>query len=187
MKSEYMKDESADKTATGSLDREELAAIFDKYAPALYKYLIRLGIFSQEADQIIGDVFLRLLDKIADGKGPRTNIRAYLFQSAYHLVVDQAREMQRTTPLDVADSVKEEIEPVQSQVEENMLLENLSTMIKQDLTKDQMNVIVLRFQEEFSIKETANIIGKKVNAVKAIQSRGLEKLRQALRAKDEGK
>jgi len=173
-----MKDETAVIAAAESLDQDALSAIFDEYAPTLYKYLIRLGVNSQEADQIVGDVFVRLLEKLAEGKGPRTNLRSYLFQIAYHLVVDQARDRQRTAPLDLADSVKEDMEPVQSRAEEKMLLEELSETMQNELTEDQRNVIVLRFQEDFSLKETAEILGKEVNAIKALQNRGINKLRQ---------
>ena len=175
-----MKDETAVLAAASSLDQNALAAIFDEYASALFKYLLRLGRDTQEADQIVGDVFARLLEKIQEGKGPRTNLRSYLFQIAYHLVVDQARERQRTAPLELADSVTEDMEPVQSRTEEKMLLEELSEAIQYGLTEDQRNVIVLRFQEDFSLKETAEILGKEVNAVKVIQNRGVNKLRQIL-------
>jgi len=175
-----MKDESAVIAAAESLDQDALEVIFDEYAPALYKYLLRLGVSSQEADQIVGDVFVRLLEKLAEGKGPRTNLRSYLFQIAYHLVIDQARERQRTAPLDLADSVKEDMEPVQSRTEEKMILEELSEAMQHDLTEDQRNVIVLRFQEDFSLKETAEILGKDVNAIKALQNRGVNKLRQIM-------
>lgn len=175
-----MKDESAVIAAAGSLDQEALIVIFDEYAPAIYKYLLRLGVFPQEADQIVGDVFARLLEKIADGKGPNKNLRAYLFQISYHLVVDHARERQRIAPLEVADMIREETKPVQSLAEENMLLEKLSTAMERELTEEQRNVLVLRFQEDFSLKETAEIIGKNINAVKALQNRGINKLRQVL-------
>lgn len=175
-----MKDEIEILAAANSLDQDALAAIFDEYAPAIYKYLLRLGVNSQEADQIVGDVFARLLDKLVEGKGPRTNLRSYLFQVAYHLVVDHARERQRIVPLEVADTVKEEIKPVQSMAEENMLLEKLSIVMERELTEEQRNVIVLRFQEDFSLKEIADIIGKNVNAVKALQNRGINKLRQTM-------
>ena len=175
-----MKDETAVIAAAESIDQEALSAIFDEYAPAIYKYLLRLGVSSQEADQIVGDVFVRLLEKLAEGKGPRTNLRSYLFQIAYHLVIDQARERQRTAPLDLADSVKEDMEPVQSRTEEKMILEELSEAMQHDLTEDQRNVIVLRFQEDFSLKETAEILGKDVNAIKALQNRGVNKLRQIM-------
>ena len=54
-----------------------------------------------------------------------------------------------------------------------------------ELTEEQRNVLVLRFQEDFSLKETAEIIGKNINAVKALQNRGINRLRQAL-SREEG-
>jgi len=180
-----MQDETAVLAAASSLDKDALASIFDEYAPAIYKYLLRLGVNSQEADQLAGDVFARLLDKFAEGKGPNNNLRSYLFQTAYHLVVDQSRERQRVAPIEVADSISEETEPVQARAEETMLLERISMAMEQELTEDQRNVIVLRFQEEFSLKETAEIIGKNVNAVKALQNRGIQKLRQVMSRSDE--
>ena len=175
-----MKDEFEILAAANSLDQDALAAIFDEYAPAIYKYLLRLGVYPQEADQIVGDVFARLLDKLAEGKGPRSNLRSYLFQIAYHLAVDHARERRRTASLDMADSINDENKPVQSRAEEKMLLEKLSSVMERELTEDQRSVIVLRFQEDFSLKETAEILGKNVNAIKALQNRGIDKLRQAM-------
>ena len=165
--------------ANSSLDDEALEDIFDEYAPALYKYLLRLGLGSQEADQTVGDVFVRLLEKVSVGKGPQTNIRSYLFQIAYHLVVDQARDRQRAAPLESADTAEGEVQSIPAQAEETILLEALSVAMDQ-LSIDQRNVIVLRFQEGFSLKETAEIVDKNVNAVKALQNRGINRLREAM-------
>lgn len=175
-----MKDETAVISAAGSLDRDALSAIFEEYAPALYKYLLRLGVNSLEADQVVGDVFARLLDKFVEGKGPRKNLRSYLFQTAYHLVVDHARDRQRIVSLDIVDTLHGEKQPVQAQTEEKMLLEHLANAMAFNLTEDQRNVLILRFQEEFSLQETADIIGKNVNAVKALQNRAILKLREVL-------
>ena len=175
-----MTEESALLKAATSLDRDALATIFDEYAPAIYKYLLRLGVGTQEADQVTGDVFARLLEKFAEGKGPNKNLRSYLFQTAYHLIVDDSRDRQRTTILDVADTVKQESKPVQSMTEEKLLLEKLAATMERELTEEQRNVVVLRFQEGFSLQETAEIVGKNVNAVKALQNRGINRLREAM-------
>ncbi len=181
-----MKDESALLNAVVSLDQDALASVFDEYAPAIFKYLLRLGIGSQEADQITGDVFVRLLEKIKEGKGPQKNLRSYLFQTAYHLVVDQSREGQRITTLDMADTVVQESQPVSAMAEDKMLLEKLAKIMERELTEEQTNIIVLRFQEDFSLKETAEIVGKNVNAVKALQNRGINKLRDAMSRENGG-
>jgi len=177
-----MQEETALIEAISSLDQEALEAVFEEYAPALFKYLLRLGQGPQEADQVVGDVFVRLLEKLSEGKGPKTNLRSYLFQTAYHLVVDHSRDRKRAAPLEVAEiePVEDEAKSVQAQTEESLLLETLSSAIEAELTEEQRVVIVLRFQEGFSLKETAEIVGKKVNAVKALQNRAMTRLREAL-------
>ena len=181
-----MKEESSVIKAIGSLDQDALSSIFDEYAPAIFKYLLRLGVGSQEADQITGDVFVRLLEKISEGKGPRKNLRAYLFQIAYHLVVDESRERLRFTELEVADTVKQDSKPVQALAEDRLLLDRLAKIMERELTEEQRNVIVLRFQEDFSLKETAEIMGKNENAIKALQNRGINKIREAMSHEDVG-
>ena len=171
-------------SAAISFDKDTLTAVFDEHAPVLYRYALRLCGDSIEADQIVGDVFVRLLERIADGKGPRSNMRAYLFQSVYHAIVDRAREKQRTAPLDIAESFLETDSSLSTQVEDSMLLQELQELINAELTEEQRHVIILRFQEEFSLKETAEILGKNVNAVKALQNRAVEKLRQSMNARN---
>ena len=65
-------------------------------------------------------------------------------------------------------------------LEDRMLFEAVILAIKNELTEDQRHVIILRFLEGFSLRETANIIGKEVYNVKVIQNRGVAKLRKAL-------
>ena len=61
-----------------------------------------------------------------------------------------------------------------------MLLEKVMLAIKNHMTKEQRHVIVLRFLEGFSLHETAEIIGKNVNNVRAIQNRGIANVRKVL-------
>jgi RNA polymerase sigma-70 factor (ECF subfamily) len=61
-----------------------------------------------------------------------------------------------------------------------MMFDLILKAIQDELTDDQRHVIVLRFMEEFSLQETAAILGKKVNHVKVIQNRALAKLRKAI-------
>ena len=54
--------------AAKSMDEAALVKIFDLYAYALYKYAFRICNDSLLADQIVGDVFAKLLDKLSCGK-----------------------------------------------------------------------------------------------------------------------
>ena len=177
-----MRDGVALLKAAKNLDEEALTAIFDQFAPAIYKYTLRLCHDQIVADNIVGDVFAQLLEQFAAGKGPRTNLRSYLYQTAYHLVVDRSRDSQHNAPLEIAVGTYEkgQFTPTQSQIEERVMMEALISAMNSDLTDDQRHVIILRFLEDFSLKETAEIIGKEVNNIKVIQNRGIAKLRKAL-------
>jgi len=168
--------------AAQKLDEDALTMIFDEFAPAIYKYVLRLSRDPIEADNIVGDVFSQLLEQFAAGKGPRTNLRSYLYQTAYHLVVDHSRDSKHTAPLEVAVNLNDQSRavPTHTQIEERVLMEALVSAMNSELTDDQRHVIILRFLEDFSLKETAQIVGKEVNNVKVIQNRGISKLRKAL-------
>ena len=49
--------------AAQKLDEEALTAIFDQFAPAIYKYTLRLCHDQIVADNIVGDVFAQLLEQ----------------------------------------------------------------------------------------------------------------------------
>jgi RNA polymerase sigma-70 factor (ECF subfamily) len=168
--------------AAQKLDEEALTAIFDQFAPAIYKYTLRLCHDPIVADNIVGDVFSQLLEQFAAGKGPRTNLRSYLYQTAYHLVVDRSRDNQHNAPLEVAVGTYEkgQFTPTQSPSEARVMMDALISAMNTDLTEDQRHVVILRFLEDFSLKETAEIIGKEVNNIKVIQNRGIAKLRKVL-------
>jgi RNA polymerase sigma-70 factor (ECF subfamily) len=49
-----------------------------------------------------------------------------------------------------------------------------------ELTPEQQHVLALRFSEERSLQETADIMGKSVTAVKALQFRAIAALQRQL-------
>lgn len=165
-----------------NFDPDALGQIFDDFAPGIFKYLTRLGLGPVEADQTTGDVFGNMLDRVAKGGGPQKNLRSYLFETAYHLVIDGAREVQNHILPEGAAEALVHIDPmtVQTEVEGNLFNDSLAELMMTELTEDQRNVIVLRFQEEFSLKETAEIMNKNVNSIKALQNRATNNLREIL-------
>ena len=163
-----------------SMDHEALIRIFDLYSSPLYNYALRLCNDPLDADQVVGDVFAKLLEQLSVGNGPSTNLRSYLYETAYHLIIDKSRHSRREAPLEVVDFLRQDSSSTMTRLEDRMLFETVSLAIKDCLTDDQRHVIILRFLEGFSLRETAGIIGKEVYNVKVIQNRGVAKLRKAL-------
>jgi RNA polymerase sigma-70 factor (ECF subfamily) len=159
---------------------DALMGVFDLYTPALYKYAFRLCHNAVMADQIVGDVFAKLLEHLSAGRGPRANLRLYLYEMAYHILVDEARHSHRTAPIEAVGFTYTDGYFTNVSAEDRLLYETVLRAIMNDLTDDQRHVIILRFMEGFSVKETAAIIGKKVGNVKVIQTRAIAALRKAL-------
>lgn len=162
------------------MNKDGLVEMFDQYSRALYKYAIQLCDDSLMADHIVGDVFAKILDQLAAGNGPSTNLRSYLFEMAYHQIVDEVRSSHRKAPLDVADSMRCDRYAMVMKLEHRFLMERIRLVIANDLSEDQRHVVILRFMEGFSLRETAAIMGKNTNSIKAIENRALVKLRGAL-------
>jgi RNA polymerase sigma-70 factor (ECF subfamily) len=162
------------------MDEDALVRIFERYASALYKYAFRLCGDPIAADQIVGDVFVKLLDQLSAGNGPTTNLRSYLYETTYHQIVDEARYAQRRVPLEAANWIQQSSDSAFLRLEDRIMFEEILLAIRHDLTDDQRHVIILRFLEEFSLRETAAIMGKTVDHVKVIQLRAIVALRKSL-------
>ena len=166
--------------AARMMDKDALVRIFDLYSSALYKYAARLCGDPLMADHVVGDVFAKLLDQLASGNGPRSNLRSYLYETAYHLIIDEARYSQRRVSLEVAAWPGQAANSAFPGSEDQIMFKQILHAMRDDLTDDQRHVIILRFLEEFSIRETAAILGKREDHVKVIQNRAIAALRRSL-------
>ena len=166
--------------AARNMDQDALVKIFDLYSSALFNYALRLCGNPVTADHIVGDVFAKLLEQLSTRNGPTSNLRSYLYQSVYHRLIDEVRESQRRAPLEVAASLPQDAHISSMSMEDQLVLRQILHVIRHKLKSDQRHVIVLRFLEGFSLRETAAIIGKKVDHVKVIQGRAIAVLRKSL-------
>ncbi len=105
---------------------------------------------------------------------------------ARNLVIDAQRRgrRRRCLPLDerilsIAASATSESECPCAQAERHLEMERLIAAL-QELTDAQQQVIWLRFVEGYSSAETAALLGKQENSIKALQHRALGSLRRRL-------
>jgi RNA polymerase sigma-70 factor, ECF subfamily len=166
--------------AVRRMEGEALTEIFDEYSPALHKYVGRSFSDPCLADNIVGDVFARLLEQLSCGKGPSANLRSYLFTATQNLLVDQIRYLHRRSSLDVIEIFDADGVPAHLQSENEILLDTIVQAIREQLTENQRQVVILRFVEGYSLRETAALLGKSVNLIKATQNRAITTLRKGL-------
>jgi len=173
----------ADRKNAGRQSQDLLTAIFDQYAPLLYRYSLRLCRDQIKADQIVGDVFTQLLERLDAGEEPRMNLTAYLYKLTTQFVVDYVQGRKSATPPEERRDVQNM--PIPTQSENENLLDVVASVITEKLNYDEQQVVVLRFQEDFNMQDTAMILGKDVNTIKTIQNDAIAKLQNALAGRND--
>jgi RNA polymerase sigma-70 factor, ECF subfamily len=178
-----MQDEPALLQAAIRLDPEALTTIFDRYAPELFKYAYFLCLDEEEADNVVGDTFYLLLEQFSSGKGPEISLRFNIFQIAYCQVIDHAHHIRHLMDLETVIEAPFNRTGTLPKIQfsESTLLKKLLSSLHHDLSEMQRHVLILRFMEGFNVQETASILDKEVDHVKALQKSGIRRLRISLR------
>lgn len=159
-------------------DAAALASIHDTYYPAIYRYILyRLG-DPIAAEDLAAETFLRFLDALKNGKGPRKTLRGWLFGVANNLTNQQLRQYAKKPQVELTDHIPAE-DNLSQLVEDQLEMSKVQTAL-QKLTPEQAHILSLRFSAGYSIAEAAQIMGKTEGAVKALQFRAVEALRRHL-------
>ena len=157
-----------------------IGRLYDRHRESIFRYLwIRLD-DRQLAEDLTGDVFLRMIDALPRYQLQGLPFRAWLYRIAHNLLVDYCRKMTHhtTVPLEAVEEHRAEDDPDRA-VEQILLSERLRAALM-GLEPAQCDVITLRFLMGLSLHETAQALGKTEAAIKALQHRGLGILRRAL-------
>ncbi len=162
-----------------TLDRETLSNVYDEYHRPIYSYIYRQVDEVETARDLTAEVFRRLLQSVRNGAGPDQDIKAWLFRSAHNLVIDfyRSRRFRNHAPLN-HDSIGFGEDP--AAIAERNVQAGEVIEAWQNLTPDQRQVIELKFMQEFSNEEAAQVMQKPVTAVKTLQHRALAALRRQL-------
>lgn len=155
-----------------------IAEIYHRYVDSIYQYVrLRVG-HKQIAEDITSTVFMTMIDDLMRGKGPTKNLRAWLFQVARHKIYDMYNEV-KNLPLETIDQMASLTGNPEIVLGQTLTRETLRTLILQ-LSPDQQEVLLLRFDQQLSLKETADIMSKNVNTVKTLQLRAVQRLKVLL-------
>jgi|WetSurSiteA1Bulk_404760.scaffolds.fasta_scaffold36360_2 RNA polymerase sigma-70 factor, ECF subfamily len=161
------------------LDPQVISSIFDRFFPIVFKYVrYRVNDIAQSED-IASDVFVRLLEAVKNGKGPDSNIKAWLLGTASHAVNDHHRKNYRRPTEEISEHIQD-YQDTPSETSEQRERQKRIRLALSKLTADQQHVIDLRFGQELSLEETAMVMKKNVNAVKQLQLRALAALNRQI-------
>lgn len=161
-------------------DQVAISETYEKYFPSIYQF-IRLQVGETElAEDIASDVFIKFIDNVGGRSGPRQSLRGWLFQVARNEIYTHYGKIRRfpITALDDWLAAPSEGD-LEIQFIHTVDLERARQALRM-LAPDQREVLILRFVEALSLEETAGIMGKASGAIKSLQFRAVNTLRQIL-------
>jgi len=157
-------------------DAGALAAICEQLYPRIYRYVSYKVNDLRDAEDLAGEVFVRMLGAI---KGQKGDLEAWLFRIAGNVVTDHYRKRAvRSAEEELPEEVPGGNDPA-ADVERKLDGDRLRKGLKA-LTEEQRETVILRFVMGYRHDEVAAMTGRTAGAVRALQFRALAALKVAL-------
>ena len=162
------------------LDSQIIGAVYDHYFPDVYRFVYYRLNDEQVAEDISSDVFVRLLEAVQKRRGPQSNLKGWLLATASHVVADYLRHAYRRPTEALSDEMPDAAASfLTDEIDRREMVDSVRLAYVR-LTSEQQNILALRFGDGYSLDETATVMQKNVNAVKALQFRALATLQRLI-------
>ena len=159
-------------------------ALFTAHAKPLQAWFRSQG--AADPDGSVNEVLLRAFRGIERFEGTEGQFRSWVFTIARNLLIDERRRALRrvvTEPLDDTGQHDCTDRPDVDECAEgalDLLARERVLALLDALSPDQRDVLLLRVVADLTIEQIADVVGKRVGAVKALQRRGLAAVRRHL-------
>jgi len=163
--------------------QEEFLRAYDQYADALFNHSYYRVSSREVAKDLTQEAFTKTWEYLTKGKTV-DNLKSFLFKVLNNLITDYYRKKKS----DSLDSMQEEGFDVASTDNEKIVFaaesENALKALK-ELDARYQEVVIMRYLNELSPREIADIVGESENAVSVRINRSLKKLKEILKIDDE--
>ena len=183
-KSFISEEELLQRARSGDLDASKL--LIERYAPMIYKYFRAMELSSGQIDDLMNETFTAFWESIHQFQG-RSSLKTWIYGIAHNIRSRHFTEKQKG----LRALTKPFIERFKSfyaqnkhkTPEEELIIaesKQLVSIALKSMPISLREILVLRFMEELSLEETANILKIPTGTVKSKTHRAKEVLREKL-------
>ena len=162
--------------------KKDFAQAYEDHSDAIFRFCVYQTSNREKALDLTADTFTKTWEYISAGKTKEMqNLRAFLYKVAKNLIIDDRRKKKAQS----LESMMEAGFDVKDEHNENLVHENAfdsgrAMQVLQSLDEKYRDVLTLRYVNDMSVSEIAQIVGESENNVSVRISRGMEKLRTML-------
>src|SRR6185437_5923632 len=164
-------------------DRDALEELYLIHFDRIYSYLHMSVGNRHDAEDLTTQTFLKMLESIGKFRWRSAPFSAWLFRIAHNLAMDHFRANRRWQP----EEEVPEPDPGEGSAAEEEAFESIGrqSMLQliEKLSREQQQVLTLKFVFNFSNAEAATILDKTEGAIKSLQHRALASLHRKLKSR----
>ena len=154
-------------------DPRRFAELYEINFERVYAFVVSRVRDRSEAQDLTSEVFHQALRNLGKFEWRGVPFAAWLYRIASNALADRAQRLARERTLPPPDQIdQEDLEEVEERARAFRLV--------RELPDDQRRVVEMRFVDEKSIRDIARELGRSEGAVKQLQFRGLQNLRDRL-------
>ena len=160
-------------------DQDAARLLFDRYYDRIYNYVhARLGRVA-DAEDVAIEAMTRTLTRLDTFQDQGVAFSAWIYRIAHNATIDHYRRHGKMSTVPLEDAQLFEAGDPSELALDKLRNEELREAIG-TLTEDQQQVLILRFFQDLTAVQVADVVGKSVGAVQALQHRALGALERAL-------
>ena len=171
-------------------DSAAVGVLYEHHVDRIYRYIVLKIGDPQEAEDLTGQVFVRMIEAISNFQWQGVSFQSWLYRIAHNLVVDHLRQRARRPQValePLEGTLLSDGDDPYTWAEAADFREHLRGALGR-LTELQAQVIALKFGGGLSNAEVGRVLGRSEGAVKALQHSALtnmSKWLQNIRGDDE--
>ena len=155
-------------------------ALYDQFADAIFRYCYFRVSSRELAEDLMQESFMKAWKYLCDGH-EIDNPKAFLYKTAGNLVIDHYRAKRQEVGLQEAEEANllGHAPSSEADMEQSLAMEKVARAIRL-LSPLHQDVVIMRFVEELTVKEVGTTLKKSEGAVKVLQHRAIQKLKELL-------
>jgi len=157
--------------------------IYDEESDAIFRFCLTRVSNREQSLDITQDTFMRLWENIIQKKDI-INYRAFLFTIARNLIIDWYRKKKNISLDKIIEEGDGKFDLIDNSMISNLEIKSEGKYILDkisELGETYQTILYLRFVDDLSIKEIAEVLNISENATSVRINRGLEELRNKIK------
>lgn len=155
---------------------EEFTKYYEEHKNSIFNYLLYRVAFKKDiAEDLTSEIFLKAFEHF-DSYDRARPFKTWIFAIAHNHLVNYYAGRKETLPLNEAIELVKKL-PEGDDLDEKMLIANILGLVEK-LPTNQRDLIVMRYVNDISNQEIAEILGKEEGAVRTGLSRAIAALRE---------